>query len=425
MKRLLIDLETFSETPIQNGLDNYSRATEILLFAYAFDDQPAKCWDLTTGEPMPADLRAALANPALPIVAHNAGFERTVLAAHGYRISDTRWRCTMAKALAHGLPGGLDKLCEIYRVADDKAKMKEGRDLVRLFCCPRPKAQKLRRATKDTHPAEWVRFVEYCRLDVEAMREIDAKIPNWNYSTDPDKTTPAAERELALWHLDQRINARGVPVDTDLVLSALETADRVKAALSAETVELTDGSLTATTQRNALLELLNDVYGLRLDDLRGSTIEALLKSDASLPPVVVELLENRLAASSTSVAKYRSFEKFAGPDGMLRNTLQYCGASRTGRWCLAEGTRVLVLSGGVLSEKAIEQVLLSDLVWDGEEWVAHEGVVFSGDKDVIEWDGVVATKEHNVWVSADEKVQLGEAMAQGRALWRGNGVLHL
>jgi len=360
MKRLWIDLETWGNVDIKNGTDNYARGTEIMLFAYAFDDGPVAVWDLTTDAPMPADLKAALADQSLQIVAHNAAFEQAVLNFHGYGIAPSRWRCTMALALAHGMPGSLDKLCAIFKVDDDKAKLKEGKELVRLFCCPRPKNMKLRRATRQTHPEQWVTFVEYCGNDVSAMREVAKTIPNWNYKG----------RELELWLLDQKINMRGVPIDTALVDMALLTADRVKQTLADETFDITNGDLKATTQRNALLEMLRDTYGLDIDNLRASTVEKFLKYQGDdVPPVVVELLENRLSASSTSVSKYKSFAKLTGPDGRLRNTLQFCGASRTGRWA-GRGVQLQNLPRPTLKQKVIDAGIeaikadCADLIYD-------------------------------------------------------------
>lgn len=78
-------------------------------------------------------------------------------------------------------------------------------------------------------------------------------------------------------------------------------------------------------------------------------------------------------------------------------------------------------ANGHVSETPIENVSVEDRVWDGEEWVRHEGVVFSGEKSVVEHDGVVATAEHVVYVSNTEHMPLGQAKAEGRALWRGNG----
>jgi len=47
--------------------------------------------------------------------------------------------------------------------------------------------------------------------------------------------------------------------------------------------------------------------------------------------------------------------------------------------------------------RAIQDVQDEDLLWDGVEWVAHDGVVFKGVKDVIEYDGLVATPDHIVF----------------------------
>jgi len=345
---LHIDLETFGNIDIKNGTDRYSKAAEIILFAYALNDEPAKVWDLTVDPTMPADLRRHLYESNMPIVAHNASFERQVLDAHNYGIDPSRYYCTMAQALAHSLPGALEKLCEILKVDDDLAKVKDGKALVRLFCCPRPKNMKLRRADRHTHPEEWKRFVYYCGNDVEAMREVKRIMPSWNYGTGSE----AARREKDLWHIDQRTNRRGVCIDTILVEGAIISAGRVQKQLAADTFELTDGALTSTTKRDALLTLLRDVYDVEISNLRGSTIEALLKTEHDLPPVVVELLENRLAASSTSVSKYKRFAQLTGADGRLRNTIQFCGASRTGRDA-GRGVQLQNLPRPTLKHKAI------------------------------------------------------------------------
>lgn len=342
-RTLWTDIETYSEVSIRDGTDNYSRAAEIMLWAYAVDDAPVQVWDVTAGEAMPRELREALADESTLVVAHNAAFEASVFLHSGYSITPSRYRCTMAQALAHGLPGALDKLCEIFGIGEDKAKLKDGNQLVQLFCKPQPKGRKLRRATRATHPTEWARFIQYCGNDVEAMRAIARKMPNWNYHG----------AELALWHLDQRINQRGIPVDLDLVEAAIATAERVKAQLAGHAQEITDGEVAATTQRDKLLLHIAESYDIIMPDLRGSTLERLLKSDADMPPVLRELFENRLAASSTSVSKYKRFAQLAGPDGRLRNTLQFCGAARTGRWA-GRGVQLQNLPRPTLKQKAID-----------------------------------------------------------------------
>jgi hypothetical protein len=125
--------------------------------------------------------------------------------------------------------------------------------------------------------------------------------------------------------------------------------------------------------------------------------------------------------AKTSVKKYEAIERAVCSDGRVHGLLQYYGANRTGRWCLAEGTKVKIkTSEGKILDKPIQEVELSDLVFDGEDWVTHEGVVYSGDKEVIEWDGVIATPEHIVFISDNEKMSLAEAKERRIQLWRGN-----
>lgn len=181
---LWIDLETYCDVPIKFGTYRYAEAAEVMLVAYAVGNARAAVWDLTAGECMPDELAAALAEEYLPVCAHNAQFDRVVWNSSSVlpHLTTERWRCSMVKAYAHSLPGGLDKLCEVLGVPAEHAKEKDGRNLIRLFCMPPPKSAKNKeRATGVTHPEEWARFVEYARLDVEAMREVWKRSPSWNY----------------------------------------------------------------------------------------------------------------------------------------------------------------------------------------------------------------------------------------------------
>lgn len=322
MNRLLwIDLETYSEVPIQHGLHVYAARAEILLWAYALDDGPVRCWDLTLGGPMPEDLFYALRDPEVALVAHNYMFEFAVLTARGFDLPVSRWRCTMAQALQHGLPGGLDKLSAIFKLAEDEAKVVDGRRLVQLFCVPRPSNMKLRRATRDTHPEDWERFMAYCAADVTAMRVIAAKLPAWNL-------TPP-EREL--FELDGRINTRGITMDRSLADAAVRTIDAEQKRLAARTAEVTDDALTSTTKVEAFRAHLAEHYDIDLPNLRAQTVEKAL-AGADIPEDVRELLLIRAQASLTSAAKYKVVQRALSPDGRLRITLQFCGAARTGRW---------------------------------------------------------------------------------------------
>jgi DNA polymerase bacteriophage-type len=320
---LFNDLETFCETPISVGSHRYAEDAEVMLWGYAIDDAPAVVWDLTEDEEMPADLAEALDNPDCRQVWHNGGMFDAVVLRHAMNIILPLDRVddTLVIALQHGLPGSLDKLCDILRVSLDKAKSKEGKKLIKLFCQPRPKRSKLRRATKVSHPTEWAQFVDYARLDIEAMRETFKKLPKWN-------CTPT-ERDV--WLLDQTINNRGMCVDVAFARAALAAVDREQATLAESTQEQTFGVVASATQRSAMLAFIQNMFGVEMPDLQGSTVERLI-DDPDTDPALRMLLLTRLQSSTASVAKYKALLKSVSADGRLRGTKQYCGASRTGRW---------------------------------------------------------------------------------------------
>lgn len=81
--------------------------------------------------------------------------------------------------------------------------------------------------------------------------------------------------------------------------------------------------------------------------------------------------------------------------------------------CIAEGQLVLTDRGSV----PIEKVTCSDRVWDGNSWVHHDGVVFRGVKEVIEFDGLTATTDHKVYVEGKSwPIQFGDAATSGAHL---------
>lgn len=327
MKNLWLDLETYSEVPITHGTHVYAAAAEVMLFAWALDEAPVAVWDVTAGARMPDALAAALCDPETLLWAHNSHFDRTVLRHAGSVIERAaavdvnRWRDTMVQALTHALPGGLAVLCEVLRVPTDQAKDKAGKQLIQLFCKPRPVNSKVRRATRETHPTEWARFVEYAALDIDAMREVNRRLPAWNYSG----------AELALWHLDQRINDRGVGIDLQLVDAAISSVDAAQKTLAKRTKEMTAGQVESTTKRDQLLAHVLEEYGVDLPDMQMATLERRI-ADPDLSPALRELLGIRLQASSTSTTKYKTLAKGTSADGRLRGTLQFAGAGRTRRW---------------------------------------------------------------------------------------------
>ena len=312
--RLWLDLETYSETPISCGTYRYAEDAEIILFAYAIDDEPAQVTESTS-------CIQNLLDTAAEIWAHNSMFDRTVQRYNGFDSDVTKWRDTQIQAYAHGLPGSLDELGRFLGLREDQQKLKHERKLIRLFCKPQPKNHKIRRATRNTHPEEWARFKEYARMDVEAMRFCQKKMPNVNYPRGA---------ELRAWHLDQLINDRGFNVDRQLVDGAIAATIGEQANLSNEVTELTDGEVTRASQRDNMLRHIMEQYGYPLPDLKKDTIERRLNDD-NVPAEVKELLRIRLQAASSSTSKYKSLQRATNDDGRCRGTIQFYGAKRTGR----------------------------------------------------------------------------------------------
>lgn len=319
--KLWIDLETYSETPIKNGTYRYAEDSEIMLFLYAFDDEGPKCWDVTTGSPIPEELEDVLLHSDCEVWSHNSMFDRTVLNYNKLEVALERYRDTMVQALCHALPGALGKLCEVFGISEDDAKQKDGRSLIHLFCKPRPKNTKLRRATSETHPVQWARFIEYGKADIKAMRALHKVMPKFNYPN-------GQSDELGHWHLDQRINDRGFQVDLELVNAAINAVELEKKNLKQQAFDATNGAVTNATRRDKVLEYILMEYGIPLPDLTKSSLERRL-NDPDMPNGVKELLAIRLQATSTSTSKYLALQRAVNDDGRCRGTIQFGGASRT------------------------------------------------------------------------------------------------
>jgi DNA polymerase len=133
-------------------------------------------------------------------------------------------------------------------------------------------------------------------------------------------------------------------------------------------------------------------------------------------PVVQVLTAARLGNKST-LEESRT-ETFIGiaERGLMPVPLKYCGAVVSHRWsgCVVEETEIIVydVQHGV-QVKCITDVLKDDLVWDGEEFVEHEGVKFSGYQEVISYGGLTATPEHVVFTECGQEIPLIQAKDAG------------
>ena len=326
MSILAIDLETYSELDIKKvGLYKYAENSEILLFAYAFDDEPVQVVDIIGGEPLPFEVLEAMQDKEVLKVAYNAAFERVVLNHHYPTVGigePSQWFCTMVQGFTLGLPGGLDKVGKALGIEEDKQKLATGKKLIQYFSKPcRPtKVNGGRTRNRPQHDAKkWELFKEYCKQDVEAERAIRKRL---------EKFYPIpAERQL--WALDQHINDSGVLLDNDVIEGALQIDIEMKYQLT-EVIKL-----TGVENPNSLPQITGWIRQkqpeLKFDAFDKAARAELLKRDDLLPEVR-KVIEIKNLLSKTSCKKYQAMKDMKCSDGRVHGMLQFYGASRTGRW---------------------------------------------------------------------------------------------
>ena len=321
MSLLAIDIETYSEVDLpKSGVYAYSDSPsfEILLFAYAFDDEPTQIVDLACGEVLPERVRKALEDPTVIKTAFNAAFERTCISRYlGKQLSPESWQCTAVQSAMLALPLSLDGVGEVLKI--QRKKLKEGADLVRYFSLPckptKSNGGRTRNRPADA-PEKWERFKEYCIRDVDAEREIREKLHNF----------PIPDSEMMLYRMDQEINDRGILVDRELVAGAVECDNRYKDLVTARAYELI--GLENPNSPAQIKGWLTD-RGVSVESLDNKAVKGMI-SDAQ--GEVLEVLQLRLLMAKTSVKKYEAIERSVCSDGRVHGLLQFYGANRTGRW---------------------------------------------------------------------------------------------
>ena len=321
MRTLAIDIETFSDVDlIKSGVYAYTASPhfEILLFAYAFDDDDIQIIDLASGEKLPIEIIAALTGDSTIKTAFNAQFERTCLSKYlNKHLSANSWQCTAAQVATLGLPLSLEGVALVLGL--NEQKMKEGKDLIKYFSIPckptKTNGQRIRNLPHNS-AEKWETFKNYCKRDVEVERSIRKKIAKY----------PISKAEQQIYNLDQEINDRGVLVDLQLVAKAMECDKLHKEDTFSKAQKLTglDNPNSVAQLKQWLLE-----NGVEVDSLSKKAVSDLAKeSDGE----VEKMLNLRLQLAKTSIKKYEAIERAVCPDGRVRGLLQFYGANRTGRW---------------------------------------------------------------------------------------------
>lgn len=323
MRQLNIDIETYSGVDIKKaGAYKYAQSPDfqILLFAYSFDGEPVRIVDLAQGEYLPTEVVQAFADPDVIKHAYNAAFEWYCLNRFFYSPIE-QWRCTQVHGLYCGYTAGLGAVGEALGIPQDKRKLGTGMSLIRTFCvpCKPTKSNGMRTRTLPHHePEKWELFKQYCIGDVVSEMEVQRRLSAF----------PVPEQEWQLWHLDQRINARGLYCDLQMVEGALAVDEQVTGELRAEAVALTGLDNPKSVQQ--LSRWLQEETGEEVENLQKGTVSKLIdKLDEGKAKRVLEI---RQELSKTSVKKYQAMQTAICEDGRVRGLLQFYGANRTGRW---------------------------------------------------------------------------------------------
>ena len=325
MKTLSIDIETYSDVPLQKtGVYRYCESPnfEILLFAYSVDNVPVEVVDLACGEKIPEEVLAALEDENVIKWAFNASFERICLSRFlgyptGEYLNPESWRCSMIWSATMGLPLSLEGVGAVLGL--EKQKLTEGKDLIKYFCqpCAPTKTNGQRTRNRPFHaPDKWAAFKRYNIRDVETEMGIQQKLRKF----------PVPDSVWEEYHIDQEINDRGVRLDMELVHQAIEMDTRSREELTEAMKHLT--ALENPNSVQQMKQWLSD-KGLETESLDKKSVAELLKT---APPELCDVLTLRQQLAKSSVRKYQAMEKTVCEDGRARGMFQFYGANRTGRF---------------------------------------------------------------------------------------------
>ena len=341
MKTLSIDIETYSDVPLQkSGVYRYCESPnfEILLFGYSADSGPVQVVDLACGEKIPADVLDALTDDTVTKWAFNASFERVCLSRYlrdlgisldpfhdkhplsqemALFLNPESWRCSMVWAATMGLPLSLEGVGAVLGL--EKQKLTEGKELIKFFCqpCAPTKANGQRTRNRPFHaPDKWDAFKRYNLRDVETEMGIQQRLVKF----------PVPDQVWEEYHIDQEINDRGVRLDMELVHAAIDMDTRSRQELTTAMKRMT--SLENPNSVQQMKQWLSD-NGMETESLDKKAVAELLK-DA--PAELREVLSLRQQLAKSSVRKYQAMENTVCSDSRARGMFQFFGAARTGRF---------------------------------------------------------------------------------------------
>ena len=326
MAVLWCDFETRSRCDLPaRGVYNYAMdlSTDVLCLSYAFDDEEVRTW--LPGQPFPQ----AVADHKGRIKAHNAAFERLIfwyVLQIDFKLE--QFYCTATQARANCAPGGLE---DVGRFAGATMKKDHrGSQLIRLLSIPQPDG------TFREDAVLMDEMIRYCEQDVRAMRAISSS--QRELSAD----------ELRDYHVNERINDRGVLLDKPLALAAVRYAAAEAEDIQTRVVEATDGAITSVRspkmrewvlarvgpEAMKLATVYKDgVPKLSMDKNVRANLLVLAEGNADeVPAEVAEVIQCADDLWASSVAKFNRAASLADTeDRRVRGAFVFAGGSATGR----------------------------------------------------------------------------------------------
>ncbi len=331
MSILWLDYETRSrcDLPSRGGY-NYARdpSTQVLCMSYAFDDEDVVTW--LPDQPFPA----RVANYTGQIRAHNAAFERLIwwyVLCADEGIPEPKleqFYCTATQARANCAPGSLE---DVGRFASSNMrKDHRGNQLIRALSIPRSDG------SFNNDAALMAEMVAYCEQDVRAMRSISKAMRD------------LSEQELMDYHVNERINDRGVLLDKALAESAIQYASHELGEIESIVDEVTNGEITSVRSprmREWVLERVGSEAKKLMESYKDGekkysidkTVRANLlilaeENHDEIPPHVADVIQCADDLWASSVAKFKRAADLADEDdGRVRGAFVFAGGSATGR----------------------------------------------------------------------------------------------
>ena len=317
---LWVDFETRSACDLKAaGVYNYAQdaSTEVLCMSYAFGEDDVQTW--LPSQPFPEAVR----NHTGMIYAHNAAFERLIfwyVLQINFKLE--QFYCTASQARANCAPGSLE---DVGRFAGASMKKDHrGAQLIRLLCIPPFKED----------PALMAEMIQYCEQDVRAMRSISKAL------------RPLSADELADYHVNERINDRGVLVDVPLCQAAVKFASDELIEIEQIVAEVTEGAITSVRSPKMRQWVIDRVgpQALKLmesykDGEKKYSIDKTVRANLlamenpdEIPPAVAEVIQCADDLWASSVAKFSRLASLADvEDHRVRGAFVFAGGSATGR----------------------------------------------------------------------------------------------